>query len=368
MRILVVATHIQLPGSHGGSTHVGELLENLKKHGPTLVLGRKGSTAPDVFPVGAMGGRPPRGLRHLVSLFSMGAAMKAVKDFKPDVIYERASSYALGVFLSKRLDIPMLTMLLDEHYSPLSLQHARRIVCTNDLLVPEKFRHKAVESSWGANPDRFHPGVDGADARQRLGFRDDETVIAYTGSFQTWHGLETLVAAAEKLKDRPIRYLLIGDGRGRPGIEALAEKHGVHDRFVFSGRVPYDDVPGLLAAADVCVAPFDPSQHDLSVKHGGFTLDPLKVFEYLAMKKPSVTVREPNIEKLFIDGEDIDLFRSRDAGELAEVIGRVVDDLPAARARAERGYDKVLAKHTWQAHAQHLVDLFGEMLADKPGA
>ncbi len=366
MRILVVATHIKVPDAHGGSTHVGELVRNLRRHGPTMLLARNGSSGPDVVGVCFYAKHPPLGLKHLMAASYFPKSYRAAKAFKPDVIYERGSSNGLGMMLSKALGIPMLTMVLDEHFSPLSLGHARRIIATNLELIPAAHRHKGVKVSWGANTDHFRAGLDGAPARARLGFRDEETVVGYTGSFQDWHGLQYLVEAADRLRERPVRYLLIGDGRRKEAIESLVSERGLSDRFVFTGRVEYDDVPGLLAAADCCVAPFDPDCHPLSAREG-FALDPLKVFEYLAMAKPTITIEAENIAALFEDPEHLTMVPRRDPEALAAAIAAVVDDPEAARAAAGRGHERVVANHTWASHAAHLNELFTEMLGEPHG-
>ena len=362
MRILVVATHIKLPASHGGSTHVRELVDHLGQHGETLLLARSDSHGDGIAPVAFWRGHPPLGLKHALSLLYLPKALKAARPFAPDVIYERGSSTGLGMLLSRALRIPMLTMVLDEHFSPLSLRHARRIIATNTDLVPAAYRHKAVKVGWGANAQRFRAGLDGSAARERFGL-GDAPVVAYTGSFQDWHGLRYLVEAAALLRDRPIRYLLIGDGRRREETEALVRERRLTDRFVITGKVPYDEVPGLLAAADVCVAPFDPDAHPLS-RREGFALDPLKVFEYLAMAKPTITIHADNIEALFSHGEHLALVPRRDPKALAAAVADFLDDPDAAGAMARRGHDLVVQEHTWAAHAAHLAELFHAMRSE----
>lgn len=364
MRILVVATHIKVPDSHGGSTHVSELHRNLGRHGPTLLLCRNGSSGDNVVGVSFYGKHPPLGLKHALSVAYLPKALLAARRFKPDVIYERGSSNGLGMMLSRILKIPMLTMVLDEHYSPLSLAHARRIIATNLELIPAAHRQKGVKVSWGANTDHFRADLDGAPAREQFGFADDQTVVGYTGSFQDWHGLRYLVQAAEKLRDRPVRYLLIGDGRRRAETEAAIAERGLSDRFVFTGRVPYDDVPRLLAAADCCVAPFDPDRHPLSAREG-FALDPLKVFEYLAMAKPTITIQAGNIQALFRDPDHLTMVPRRDPAALARAIEHVVDEPEAAREAAKAGHQRVLKDRTWASHAAHLATLFEEMLEEQ---
>lgn len=358
MRILVVATEILLPDHHGGSTHVQELARHLGEHGPTEVLARRGSSGEGIVPVG----RPmPRlaALRQASALANLPAALPVARAFAPDAIYERCTSYGLGAVLSRVLGVPLLTMILDQRYSWLSLLQARRLVATRLDLVPAPVRHKAVQVSWGANAELFSPAIPGAPARERHGLRD-AFVVGYSGSFKPWHGVDVLVEAAAHLRDRPVKFLLIGDGPERGALEARVDALGLRDRFVLTGAVPYDRVPHELAAADVCVAPFVPERHGPS-RTRGFVLDPLKVFESLALQKPTVTIRAANIEALFRDREHLRLVPPGEPAALAEAIGQLMDDPAGARAMAKAGHDLVIARHTWRSHAAQLVELLAQM-------
>ena len=364
MRILVVATDIVLPGRHGGSTHVRELVDHLGHHGETLLLASRGSSGPGIAPVGRPMRRFPAALRHADALRTFLDAGSVVDEFRPDVIYERCTSYGVGAMFSRERGIPLLSMVLDRRYSWLTLAQSSRIVATDpEAVVPAAMRHKAVKVSWGANEGRFHPGIDPRPVRDRHGL-GDAFVVGYSGTFRPWHGVDVLVRAIGRLRNENVKALLIGDGPGRRDIEAMVEREGLKDRFVFTGAVDYDEVPDILSAVDIAAAPFEPRYHKGS-RGGGFVLDPLKVFEYLALGKPTITVREPNIAGLFNDGEDLLLTTPGSDVELADAIVRFERDRSFAAATADRGRAKVLAKHTWGAHAKQLAGLFNEMLAER---
>ena len=250
-------------------------------------------------------------------------------------------------------------MILDQRYSWLSLVRARRLVATRLDLVPALVRHKAVQVSWGANAELFSPTISGGPARERHGL-GDAFVVGYSGSFKPWHGVDVLVEAAAHLQGRPVKFLLVGDGPERERLLARVDALGLRDRFVLTGAVPYDRVPHELAAADVCVAPFVPERHGPS-RARGFVLDPLKVFESLAMGKPTITIRAANIEALFQDGEHLRLVPPGDPAALAGAIAEAMDDPARARAMAQAGHDRVLARHTWRSHAAQLAELFAAM-------
>lgn len=362
MRILLVATDVQVPGSHGGSTHVIELFAGLSKRADTLLLARDDSEGDRIVPLGKALRQKPQLLRQVDPAGLFPRAWRAARAFRPDVIYERCSSYGLGAMLSVAFGAPLLTMVLDERFSWLSLLKAHKLVATRLDLIPSAVRGKAELVHWGANVERFVATLDRGAARADAGFGADDFVVAYSGSFKRWHGLEALVEVADRWRDPTVRFLMVGDGPCRPEIEAQLRQRGLADRFVFTGSLPYDAVPSRMIAADVCVAPFDPTQHGPSRERGSFVLDPLKVFEYLAQEKPAVTIRAENLLNIFRDGEHLRLYAAGDVGELLQCLRWVHEHRDEAAAMARRGRELVLEKYTWQAHADHLYRLFEGML------
>ncbi len=360
IRTLVVATEIQLPGgTHGGSTHVHELVEHLRARGPTLLLARRGSHGPGVMGIGDPTHRFPPRHPHVWAANSLPAALRSAWRFRPDVIYERATSYGLGAALGVALRRPLVTMVLDQRVSPLSLWRADRLIGTEPRLVPAPFRAKTRQVGWGVNPRRFHP-ISPRDARRRCGLPRHGAIVAYVGSFKRWHDLYTLVRAIDQLGRRDVRVVLVGDGPRRRPVLGLVRKRGLRDRFTFTGAVPYEDVPWWMGAADVVVAPFDPRAHGPS-RRLGFALDPLKVFESLAMARPTVTVDASNLRRLLDPDRHAVLVPPRQPQPLADAIARLLDRPDQARAMAEAGRAHVLAHHTWDHHVDQLHQIFAEL-------
>ena len=364
MRILFVASNIESPGANGGSTHVTEVVTHLRERDDVLLIARRDSTLPQTLAIGTK--TPMPGLRRANALRLAAQAYLQVKRFAPDVIYERGSSFGLGALLGRALSVPTLMMLLDEHRTELSLRTASRVIATREDLVPPAYRRKLRLVRWGANTRVFHPGVDGGPLRRALGIGADELVVGYTGGFYSWHGLEELVEAAKTLTDLPVKFLLVGEGHGRAGITKLVEQAGLGSRFIFTGRVPYERVPEHIAACDVCAAPFNPTRHGHYGQSGEFIYDPLKLFEYMAMGKPVLTLRASNIEAMFQDDRELVLTAPGDPVELARKLRELLTD-PARRKRlGEAAREPVVARYSWAAHAEELRGLFREIVAEQP--
>lgn len=93
-------------------------------------------------------------------------------------------------------------------------------------------------------------------AKLRLG---DQFVVGVMGS-TVWsprlgicYGWDLLEALAQ-LADLPIRGLIIGDGNGLGWLRRRAAELGVADRVVFTGRIPYGEVPLYLRLMDIAMS------------------------------------------------------------------------------------------------------------------
>ncbi|MDN5750593.1 MAG: glycosyltransferase, partial [Pseudonocardia sp.] len=127
----------------------------------------------------------------------------------------------------------------------------------------------------GVDVDRFTPGP----VMQRA------EVVAFSGTFQPWHGLDLLVDATARARARvpALRLLLIGDGPDLAATVERAARAGVP--VTATGRVDPGEVPALLRTADLAVAPYPAEPHYFS---------PLKVAEYLAAGLPTVACAPRN--------------------------------------------------------------------------
>ena len=111
--------------------------------------------------------------------------------------------------------------------------------------------------SPGVDTDRFYPGCGGAEVRERLGIPPDAPVVVCTARMIKRKGQDTLVKAwPEVLAELPeARLLLVGDGPNRTAVERLAARLGVSDSVIFTGSVPWDEVPAYTDAGDVFAMP-----------------------------------------------------------------------------------------------------------------
>ena len=111
-------------------------------------------------------------------------------------------------------------------------------------------------------------------------------------------------------------------------------------------------MPGLVAAADIGVAPYDTAR--LAQLRLGFYWSPLKIFEYMASGIPTLTIPRFPLTDIVREGQEALYFREGDAEDLALAIGRLADD-PALRARlGHSSRNRVVERYSWARHCEQL--------------
>lgn len=150
-------------------------------------------------------------------------------------------------------------------------------------------------------------------------------VFTYT-SFLRLHGVEQILHAAKRLeKRRDIVFTVAGDGALRRRMQALARDLGL-DNVRFPGWVAFDELPDLIAAADVCLG-----GHFSEVPKAGRVIS-TKTFQFLAMGRPVVVGDCPATREIMTHGEQACAVPMGNAEALAEAIAGLADD-PALRRR-----------------------------------
>ena len=189
-----------------------------------------------------------------------------------------------------------------------------------------------------------------SDFRQTRGIGPAEFVALYVARFQEFKNHATLVEAFARLaQDHPAsRLVLVGSGPLRERTEQLARERGLADKVLFLGEVPYRDLPGIYAAADVKV---------ISSDYESFCFAAL---EAMSTGLPVLTTDCAWVPRLVSDGAGI-VVPVGDAEAFAVALKKLADN-PALRQRmGATGRQQVLERHTWPASADKLARLYREL-------
>jgi len=145
------------------------------------------------------------------------------------------------------------------------------------------------------------------------------------------HRLQTVLSAAQKLRDNPrIKFMMIGDGAEKEILRRQAEQLSL-DNVTFLPQQPHELAIDYYKAADACLVPLR--------KATLFTKNiPSKIYEIMASERPVL---------LGATGESCELIRKADAGlayepenaeSLTKSILKLYSDRSLARRLGQNGY------------------------------
>jgi glycosyltransferase involved in cell wall biosynthesis len=155
-------------------------------------------------------------------------------------------------------------------------------------------------------------------------------------------GLDVLIAAVASLGSKipGLRLRVIGEGDHLAGARALVDRLEIHDQVSFMKLVPVEELPALLATADVGVVPYRPS----SATH---LMLPVKLLDYATIGVPVIAARLRTIEHYFGDG-GVEFFEPGNCEDLAGAIMRLYLD-PSLRERLTDSARVALNALNWES-------------------
>ena len=215
-----------------------------------------------------------------------------------------------------------------------------------DIGIPEE---KILVLPNAVELDEFDNTMSDADYRNRFNLAG-KTVIGFVGSFTFWHKVGFLVQSlAARIKSDPnVHLLLIGDGPDRSKVEEQVNELGISERVSFAGKIPHAEIPAAIAAMDIGVMP-----------HSNDFGSPMKIFEYMAMAKPTVAAKFRPIAEVINHGQNGLLFEPENREALLSCVSRLVDDPELRQRLGQQARLDVEAKHTWDANCSRLLVKLG---------
>jgi len=198
-------------------------------------------------------------------------AMKHIKRQHFDaIILENRPGYALP--LSEVTDAKLIVHLHNDFLNSESKQAQAIARACHSVITVSDFIKQRVETVLspqlkvitvhnGINLPRFYQAT--PLSRSSLGFTDEDFIVVYSGRINREKGVKELIQAFKRLKDYPhIKLMVIGgsffgnEQGADPFIQSLqAEAEELSNRIIFTGYVPYEQIPSYLKMADVAAVP-----------------------------------------------------------------------------------------------------------------
>jgi glycosyltransferase involved in cell wall biosynthesis len=309
-------------------------------------------------------------LRDLPGLLRLRAY---VRRSGVDILHTQLVSATIsGSLVSRISHIPNVTTLhtLDAprrgsrtHLRRLLMWWALRRFCDRVIAVSEMTRQHHIRAG-GLSPSKvitIYNGVDLSlyaargdesrrEGRRELGVAHDAPLLMTVAVLRPPKGIQYMLEAMPWILEKHPRakYVIVGSGPHEQPLLARCRDLGLEERVVFAGH--REDVPRLLAAADVFVLP---------------TLDdalPTVLAEAMAAGKPIVASAVGGVPEMVEDGANGLLVPPAQVGELAQACAQLLEDEARRRRMGEVSREVAAARFDIRKQGAALSDLYREVL------
>ena len=295
------------------------------------------------------------------------------------VIYRRrvdlihVNSYVPGNYARLAAALMQVPIIIDHWHGFTRFSGKRRLICrflgrfTDLSLAVSQGVKDYLLQEIGLDPAKIRVAPNGVDVaaldaarpgdavRRDLGLPEGLAVIGLVGRLDHWgKGHKELFTAMAQLRERhPVHALIVGGGRRKDEVRALAAGLGLADAVHFLGQ--RQDVPDLLNAMDIFVLP--------SYSEGVS----LALLEAMAAGLPVIATAVGGLPEVVTDGETGLLIPPRDAAALARALARLLDDPDGAKALGDRARQHVRAHYSLDRLGREINEIYEELVEEKFG-
>jgi len=224
-------------------------------------------------------------------------------------------------------------------------------------LSPQAAR-RLVRLAPGVDTTAFRPGAGGAAVRRQLGLGGRPVVVCVSRMVPR-KGQDTLLRAWPGVRAAAGRHgtaaaggpvlLLVGDGPYRARLGRLASQLGVTDSVVFTGPVPWENLPAYYDAGDIFAMPCRTRRRGLDVEGLGIVY-----LEASAAGLPVIGGDSGGAPEAILAGESGYVVPGGDVTALAGRLTELLADPAAAAAMGEKGMAWVQREWRWDLVAARL--------------
>ena len=313
-------------------------------------------------------------------------AIDKIKKWNLDIIHSH-TEFGVGTFariLAKQLDIPLVhtyhTMYEDYvHYitkgyfdksSKKIVEYLTKFYCdktATELIVPTKKTYDLFKQKYkvdrnvhivptGIEVERFykenHSKSEIAELRRKLGLRASDFVILFVGRLGTEKSVGTLIETQYSIvKHHPeAKLIIIGDGPDGDTFKELTKKLKLEKNVIFTGRVPWEEIPKYYQLAHVFATASSTETQGLTV------------IEAMGASIPVVCLDDDAFRTVVID--DLNGYLFKDKREYRRIILDLIKD-PKRLERLQKQARITADQHSSKYFAEQVLDVYKLALGER---
>ena len=319
---------------------------------------------------------------------SINLILKQAKEFNPSIIH-CASNYSCGLAATasaKILGIPSIYEMRglwhvtrtakqpeydeSDHYRMIealeiqAAKNASHVFTITDSVKNVLLKNGIEEEKITLLPnavdiDKFTPRERNERIEQKFGLKG-MTTIGYIGSFTDYEGLDYLLKAGAKLKEKyegKFKLLMVGDGVVLDNLKNLSKELKLDNDVHFTGRIDHNDVLNYYSVIDIAVYPRKGTKVCEIVS-------PLKPLEAMAIEK---TVIASNVKALseMVKNNETGLLHDKDnIDDLTRKIESVLFEKEKRDKLGLSAREWVKENRTWKAASEIVSNKYRELIKD----
>ncbi len=271
-------------------------------------------------------------------------AAKAAKRSKIPFVVTYHCDLELPKFIGK-----VATAIYQRTFSRYTFKRADRIIvhtktygATSRTLW--KFDETVIPSA--VNPNRFNKDLDFTEIEKRHGL-SGKKVVLFVGRLVGHKGIDYLIDSAT-ITPKDVRYVIVGKGPYMDKLKKRVKEKKVEHKVIFTGRVPFEDIPKYFAACDVFVLPSISRLEAFG----------LVILEAMASSKPVIVSNIPGVTEVVMEGQQGLHVIPMNAQDLAEKINILLSNKQMQVRMGEAGRRKVEEEYTWDKVVGQIEDVY----------
>jgi glycosyltransferase involved in cell wall biosynthesis len=217
---------------------------------------------------------------------------------------------------------------------------AQKLVCETYDISRDRVH---IVHNW-ANPETIRIKPKTANEFARAHGLVEPVPVLYSGNLGIYYEFETILRAAELLRDENFRLVFIGAGGKRDWIARQISKRGLTNTLLLPYQ-PFERLPDSLSACDASLVSIQAGVEGISY--------PSKLFASLAVGRPVLAISEPGSELYDqVVGNDVGYWvRLGDAEGLADRIRQMICDPDGCDRMGRRARELFEREYTRDASA-----------------
>lgn len=173
--------------------------------------------------------------------------------------------------------------------------------------------------------------------------------IGFVGSFAPWHGLDVLIEAFISLLEEGLDVHLLLVGFAKPESRYLLSpltNPNIAKHVTITGYIEKESVPQFIDKMDIVTLP---NTEDYC--------SPLKLFEYMAMAKPTVSVSTAAVEDILRPNKDGLVYQRGDNAQFKAHLKTLITSRQLRESLGQSAQTRVHDQFTWHKNAQNVMEL-----------